>query len=514
MFRKPTLALALLTAGCEVPFDVTTTKSTIPTVTTTPNPTTPAADRCDDPAYGDGVCDLDLPCAAPDLDCFVLFDTDEEAAEWYAAFEALSAQQQGREPRALLSSDDPRWNRTRELLDRGWGVYSERLPVGDLRDRHPALVLIEDPAVNAFVAPDLETGNAGFAVMVQTGAADLLDDDSMALGLMMHELEHAVGLHVVGDTQDRLRTFYLADGAEPLGFEQVDHPAARAHGEAWRDQGSAAGPFADPHLGGLPLGGLFGDLFGAALTRQVAADPTGCSDPLAAHDALMADIVAELDPVAAQLDVPPELAFRIAPVLADLRDRCMTTPPTDFVGAIAEVLGISPDAFRAGLDAESLALVEGEHLVDGMSGLLGAMREDMRQTEVAFETEIGLPWDTLRYYSFEEAADDISVPILASAGLRAHGLGDFFLEVLGDDERAECTALLFTETPPYGGDLTDEHHATCWRIGHVDQVAVDPDRVLADRDILRRTALAAGPRPLGVPSDSVRRRWLADRIAR
>ena len=122
----------------------------------------------------------------------------------------------------------------RDLLDEGWLAYQDTNPVGDLASHSPALVLIEDPSVNAFVIPDLDTGNAGFAVMVQTGLLDQNSSDQAMLGLVMHELEHAVALHIVADVKERLRTFYVADGIEPFGFEATEDAAAAEHGATWR----------------------------------------------------------------------------------------------------------------------------------------------------------------------------------------------------------------------------------------------------------------------------------------
>ena len=71
-----------------------------------------------------------------------------------------------REPRKLLGPSDPRWAKTRALLDDGWAAFKANRPVGMLREKRPALVLLDDSTPNAFVAPDIATGNAGFAVMV------------------------------------------------------------------------------------------------------------------------------------------------------------------------------------------------------------------------------------------------------------------------------------------------------------------------------------------------------------
>ena len=102
------------------------------------------------------------------------------AAQWAAG--------EFREPRALIPSDDPRFVKMRDLLDRGWAAYHAHYPVADLAEQTPALVLVEDPVVNAFVIPDLETDTSGFAVMVHTGVFDIGAPDDEMLGLVFHEL--------------------------------------------------------------------------------------------------------------------------------------------------------------------------------------------------------------------------------------------------------------------------------------------------------------------------------------
>jgi hypothetical protein len=206
-------------------------------------------DSCNDPRYGNGTCDLRLECAAPDIDCFDTFADDAAAATWFGKFEERLAEEEGRPPRKFLTPADPRWAKTRELLDRGWAAFRENRAVGELRDRRPGLVMLEDPTPNAFVAPNITFDKAGFTVMVQTGLFEFGGSDDGALGVMMHEFQHVIGLHVIGDTRDRLRKFYFASqNTEPLGRFESDDPVARRYGEAWRTLAGTAGMFYDQRL--------------------------------------------------------------------------------------------------------------------------------------------------------------------------------------------------------------------------------------------------------------------------
>jgi Zn-dependent protease with chaperone function len=92
-----------------------------------------------------------------------------------------------------LAETDPRFVKARELLDRGWETFRKHRAVAQLAERKPALVVIDDPVVNAFVIGDHKTGLSVFSVHVQTGALDAMAPDDANLGLMMHELQHGCG---------------------------------------------------------------------------------------------------------------------------------------------------------------------------------------------------------------------------------------------------------------------------------------------------------------------------------
>ena len=62
---------------------------------------------CAAPEYGDGTCQPDLDCDAPDIDCFILLDSQAEAEAWFLEFEEVLAAQEFREPRAVVPDYRP-----------------------------------------------------------------------------------------------------------------------------------------------------------------------------------------------------------------------------------------------------------------------------------------------------------------------------------------------------------------------------------------------------------------------
>ena len=438
-----------------------------------------ADDVCTDPQYGDGVCQTQLDCAVPDIDCFETFDTDADAAVWFTAFENQLAMEEGREPRRLLDETHPRWAKTRQLLDDGWEAFKTSRPVGELRAKRPGLVLIEDATPNAFVAPDLTTGNAGFAVMVLTGLFETGGTDDGALGVMMHEFQHAVGLHVVADVKQRVRKFYVAgDGPEPIGKDQPDDPRARMYGEAWRAAADEIGVLTDAELGGLPLGGQIDQVFQAALAQSGQMEVASCQTAREAYNALRGAILESVDLITGLPSFDrTTMPGRVQQALDGLRTGCFASFTSDFITVVATMAGTTPETIEMAMTAEDKALVKDKPIVDGVAALSTDRRTKMRALMDDFAAQTNRPWTALRYFSFEEDADDVSVPVLRGANVEAGALGPFLVSLLPDEPQARCETILASyEVPAYGADLHDEHHSVCWRGYHVRQLAESTER--------------------------------------
>lgn len=434
---------------------------------------------CSDQRYDDGVCDPQIDCAVPDIDCFETFEDDASAATWFAAFEAKLAEEEHRPPRTFLTPDHPRWASTRQLLDDGWETFRKTRPVGLLGDKRPALVLIDDPTPNAFVAPDLETGKAGFVVMVQTGLFATGGSDEGGFGIMMHEFQHVVGLHIVGDTKQRMRTFYFAsDTVEPIGTNEVDDASARAHGELWRLLAGEAGRFREERLRALPMGGQLATILQAAIAQAGGMQVPACVQARTALSAIANGIASQMDPLSGEITVTADVPATVDQAMATLDTACFEGQSRDLIDVIAQINGQTTEAAEAAMQPSDVALVKGVSVVDGFSALLLDRRSKLRQVEAELIANTGHPWRSLRYFSTEEDADDVSVRVLRAANVEPpYAVGDFLVSFLDADGKARCNDLLARGVvPPYGADLVDEHHGTCWRAHHARQFSELPDR--------------------------------------
>lgn len=427
-------------------------------------------DVCEDPRYGDGVCQTSLSCAPPDIDCFTTFQDDASAATFFLSFEQLLAAEQRRDPRALVPQSDPRFVKARALLDRGWEAFRVARPVGELASSRPALVVIEDSVANAFVIPDLATDRSAFVVHVQTGLLDTGSSDDEMLSMVMHELQHAVGLHVIGNVKHEMRTFYIAEDGEPIGREQTADARAEAAGTAWRALAKDTGMFSAVELGGLPLDGPFQSVvLRAVLENALASGPPGCVPAVAMYNQLRDELLGSQDPNSGALAIDSTIPSRVTSTLAALRDQCLQTVTASLIDVLAVLHNKTPAEIKAQLPPEQVALIEGVHVIDAIAAIVAASRAEQRAIETRFEQETGRPWSALRYFSYEEDADDVAVLVLRAAGLVPDAAADFFLDLAASPSCADIVAS--GEVPPYGIDLADEHHATCWRVDHARRFA-------------------------------------------
>ncbi|MEJ7598599.1 MAG: M48 family metalloprotease [Kofleriaceae bacterium] len=435
---------------------------------------------CEDARYADGTCQTSLDCVVPDIDCFRTFDSDADARAWFATFELTLAASEGRPPRALIAESDPRFVKARSLLDRGWSAFREHRPVGKLHAARPALVLVDDPSVNAFVIGESATGLSVFTVMVQTGLLEVGGSEDALLGIMMHELQHAVGLHLIGNVREEIRAFYVAaDGREPFGREQTDDPRTRAAAAEWISHAAEVGPYAHAELGGfITSGGVFDRMFVQMVNAGLQNNPTQCAPAVAKINQLRT-VLGEVDPIGG--DLVGDLTMVPAQVdaaLTALRDDCLAAFPYTLIQVMASTFGVSADVIEAMLPASDRALIDGKHAVDALAALATDRRVRMRGAEAMFEDQMREPWTAVRYFSTEEDADDVSIPVMRASDLDPAGVAEFLALAVGPTERAACDAVLAAgQVPAYGVDLSDEHHGTCWRRYHVDAFAAESARV-------------------------------------
>ena len=432
--------------------------------------TEPIPGKADDPnkrscqdegSYGDGTCDLD--CVVPDIDCFTVFEDDQSIAEIYER--RISPHVDGM-PRLPVS--DARFQRLNALLAEGWDAYSSANAVGELP--RPALVVVDDtefPSANAFVVREQTT----VAWLVAIHASFVVrHTDDMIIGTIFHELEHAAGLHLLGDVGTDIRRFYtVADGGqEELGFRQASDPVLAEHGNRWIGASELVGGYAPAELGGVPLSGsvlgkvLTSLLEGTAACEAASFDYGELEFVFAEHPAF-GELINPLSPAVV------ENVATISTALRSQTESCLDGDSRELLEIMAEVFGVDVEFVREQLDSEQLEVIRGKPLAEQLFALGGLGQQQMRSAETAILSERGVGLSQVRYYSDEEAADDSAARTLHAASRSVAAFGESFFLDLGADADA-CRDRLEMGTVPYG-NLSDTHHGTCWRIGHARQMA-------------------------------------------
>jgi hypothetical protein len=410
---------------------------------------------CTIPQYGDGTCQIDIACDIPDIDCYTTFDDDKAAAAWLATQMQFTP----------VVDPDPRFARARMLVDRAYDLFKTHVQLGSLADKRMSVVVLEGDE-NAFVAGDYTTHKGGWSVQVQSALLTDAYTDDQLIGIFQHELTHLQKLHFLDEVVERTRKFYLApDGKEPIGAQMTQNAQAQDVGAEWRRAAKLAGYFTNPELGDFPYGGELGQIFYWYVTEQLGAQ--------CAAVASVTSIVTTLEPALSELDqtlkMPPGMADQISAALAGVRACVPGNPPT--LRQYLELL--SPDwvtYLMPMLAPDEIALLDAP-VIDAITKLVHARRAALPTIQDKLMQQTGRPWSALRFYSFEEAADDGFIRIYNAAKLDpGASLKGAFMTILKTEAQA-CETALAAGTPPYGANYADEHHGTCWRIGHAKQLS-------------------------------------------
>jgi hypothetical protein len=378
---------------------------------------------CADPHYGDGTCQVDLGCGIPDIDCFVTFATDAEAGAWLTA----------RYPVGIAPEGDPVHVRARALAERAWELYKSDVPLGRLADQRIGVVVIEDYTINAFALADGAPGKVGLSIQINRGLlASTMTDDEI-VGVLLHELAHIVRLHVIREVKEKIRRFYLTSAPEPIGATQLEHAKAREAGIAWRTAAVLAGSISSDVLGDAPVDGWAGQLLATYNGR--------CNTQVEAVRSLGATM--RYDELAGGYVIDAAIVAQVANRLASLR-ACAATDSLTLRMHLASLDHTWGDDLATDLPTSD-PLYDRPVLEAILA--LAAKRSAMRAAEADLAAS-GAAWTTLRFYSYEEEADDVSARISTHHTLGTIGVAGCMLAALGAN-RPACEAALAAGTPAY-----------------------------------------------------------------
>ncbi|MGE0633248.1 MAG: M48 family metalloprotease [Pseudobdellovibrionaceae bacterium] len=145
-------------------------------------------------------------------------------------------------PIQIIDCEDTKYKTLNSLLEKVWRAYQNELP--HLAEfPMPQIVLSERPDPDAAILPlNPATKKIPWLIVATTGLIDTKMSDEGLMGILAHELGHAVLKHSLPSVPTSTIKFYFADERkEPLGFLQIDDSEARSLGEEWLANAAIAG---------------------------------------------------------------------------------------------------------------------------------------------------------------------------------------------------------------------------------------------------------------------------------
>lgn len=392
-------------------------------------------------------------------DQFIVFDSDEEALAWYA-------KNQPQAFKKIIPFTDARYKPQRELIAKVWQGFQKLYPERTKDLPVPVVVIVDIPDPDGWV--DKEAGTDLFPCLFTLTAPVTTMNPRGTAGLMGHELTHLL----FGDFKDKY--YQLNGNDEPLGFLQPDDPYARKLVQEWLKLTKVVGPFLIDELNDLPVkftydGALFSLMTHAAQTYGDASRPT-CkragfptwAKKLTRSYLSYADFAVYMTP-----DERKELD-QLTEAYADDLKGCLGDKKIPFTTLAASNYGDkAPEIVKEW--ASEIAIFDSySNLADSFIGLSTKTYQSMR----LFKQKHDLP--SLRWYSNEEVADDTSARVLKSMGIKPTEFGDFWLqliEMIQPGNKAKCLKQLENNNIPSYGILSDPHHAPCFRVWHLREMA-------------------------------------------
>jgi hypothetical protein len=415
---------------------------------------------------------------ATNLDHYHVFASQDEAVAWFEAFDVAKSADEGRPADKVVPHDDTRYASLEGDIASLWLAFQRLFPrdTQDL-DGPPRVLLIERTDVNAYAAfdealtcrPGGPAGCAPHAFIVHTASLGMghpaTTIDPLP-GLLAHELSHHVLKHTWPGVADKVKKYYAASAWPRLGAPAGDDAALRATGEKWIDFAKVAGPFPVDELHGLPWLGTQ-PLFAGTLTELVsqakASGGSGCADVAAAAKDLDAFVPSVVDVADQALLVDGERGKKLdmlSSALVGKLEPCLASVHDSLYDVIAQQTSgvLTPKAVEGAFSSAERSVVDAAHTpFDALLAVTEKTYQEMRAIDTS----------GVRFYSIEEEADEVGIHALFRSGRDARSLATFFGYVFLDDaSRGACDARIAKNTEPPFGILSDEHHATCWRIDH------------------------------------------------
>jgi hypothetical protein len=394
---------------------------------------------------------------------YKVFQTRDEAITWFKSA-------QGRGDNGLASdtpvaSSDPRYAAIDATVKDVWDGFVENFP-DDTKDLPvPFVILINSQKAGAYALYDDALGASPNAFMIQTPS--LAVGDIPLRGLIAHELTHHVLKHKWPGVEDKIEIWYDASkaAADGFGFQQANSPATHDTGKKAQLYGLATGDFSATQWNGVARpGSTIQSLVDALHQKAVATNAGPCGDADTASNALLTFADPLRDRATNTFNTTPDQLTQLG-TLSSAYVTKETACTSVVTGTLFQFLATSNGTTEANIRSQA-----SQPEIDANDKATSAYDATLKLTAGYDQYITSTDLKNVRYYSFEEQADDVAVNLLAVIAFDKTGITKFLQQAILDDAgRTECDKLVTSE-PPYG-IMSDPHHSTCWRIWHTSKLA-------------------------------------------
>lgn len=322
------------------------------------------------------------------------------------------------------------------------------------------------------------------------------DDSRMAI--MAHEIAHAIYKHSFPGASSKIIRFYFSNGLmEPLGSLQVDNSDARELATKWIATAEITGSSHLASQGNIPIT-EFGNAIFPTIFKSYVKDVSESADPnCVAAAAQWGQLSSKMSMVNKSLidwsfqlgESDLDFIFQQQRAANASLSKCVLPKRTfkELLSDPAVISSLNTTNAWYGQDVLTSTkdiLSEIEPAINGrLSYALGILAiTDTLHSRLA-QIERDPRFVQLRYFSTEDAADDMAIRITQRLG-KPYGVRTWMLETISAyaklfnskvDYTSRCKAMLAAkEAPPYG-PLLDNHHGPCYRAFHNEQVIESQD---------------------------------------
>lgn len=397
-------------------------------------------------------------------------------------------------PIQIIHCEDTKYKTLNSLLEKVWRAYQNELP--QLADfPMPQIVLSERPDPDAAILPlNPATKKIPWLIVATTGLIDTKMSDEGLMGILAHELGHAILKHSLPRVPTSTIKFYFADERqEPLGFLQSDDSEARSLGEEWLANAAIAGNASYTEQNGLPYASYGNTIFPGVFKSILSFDLENSTDENCVKVKEIKNNYSNiLDSTKSWFDFdlyPNSQNF----VLLNLETQ-------NFVQLISKCSLPNRKLNEILEDKNILGSLSSTQLWYG-DNVFGKVQSALRKFEIEFDQaknyilgaikltkkshlqlaaiEKDPRFKKLRYYNMEEQADDLAIKVLAKHTPHPLAVKTWMLDTLAffsslpgvkENYVVKCTQILKRGQTPGYGPIIDMHHSPCFRAYHNEQM--------------------------------------------